>query len=354
MGPGFLSAVYVIANTGKHEPLPEYYDKIPDLKNTAQNVVTGQFTGQLTRRGKEQMYIMGARLKRHYEKTLEDINNRNNINVTAMNNPRSLLSANLLLAGLLGQSREKSLTDDFKSEENKTKIHESYEKALKAFYNDNQCKQIFSQSVKKNFDGRNTTFSALKSKVQKNIKDAKDEDMWKLYNHFLSLKNDNKDLPSWLTYDDLLDMKEYVDTYIRTFSKTVELKQLSAGKYVKEFVDSLDKYQRRREGPPIKIFAAEEMSFAAIVAALGGDKNFKICDEEKPFGWPKNGAMIIGELHTESSTRYKFFKLLFWDPDEEKPQELHLNNCKGCDWYQYMHTTSKIREFGKNSKTCQG
>lgn len=79
--------------------------------------------------------------------------------------------------------------------------------------------------------------------------------------------------------------------------------------YVREFVDSLNQFQRGKGGPKMRIFSAEEMSFAAIVAGLGGDKNFKICDEEKPFGWPKNGAMVIGELHTESSTRDKYFKV---------------------------------------------
>lgn len=49
------------------------------------------------------MYIMGARLKRHYEKILDEIHKPENINVTSMNNPRSLLSANLLQAGFLGQ-----------------------------------------------------------------------------------------------------------------------------------------------------------------------------------------------------------------------------------------------------------
>ncbi|XP_026481564.1 uncharacterized protein LOC113388396 [Ctenocephalides felis] len=336
MREGFLSAVYVVANTGKHEPLPEFYKNIQELQKTVND---NNVKGHLTSKGKEQMYIMGARLKRHYSKILEGIHDSKNINVTAMDNPRSLLSANLLQAGFLGQSRDGSLKKDWKPKDyNKTKIHESYEKALKAFYDTDNCKQLFSEKVKTYLGGANTTYSALKSKVQEHFPQVKDEDMWKLYNHFLSLKNDNKELPNWLTYDDLLDMKEYVDTYIRTFSKTVELKQLSSGKYVKEFVNSLDKFRTRPHdaGPKMRIFAAEEMSFAAIVAGLGGDKNFKICDEDKPFGWPKNGAMIIGELHTESSTRHKFFKLLYWDPDEERPQQLHLNNCKRCEWLQYM------------------
>lgn len=81
---------------------------------------------------------------------------------------------------------------------------------------------------------------------------------------------------------------------------------------MKEFVELLDKFRTSRydAGPKMRIFAAEEMSFAAIIAALGGEKNYQICGEDKPMGWPKNGAMVIGELHTEIRTSDKYFKVI--------------------------------------------
>lgn len=56
---------------------------------------------------------------------------------------------------------------------------------LKAFYDNEQCKEIFSQKVKTNVD--ETKYSALNNKLKDKLKQDKDEDMWKVYNHFLSL-----------------------------------------------------------------------------------------------------------------------------------------------------------------------
>uniref|UniRef100_A0A1B6LHJ3 Acid phosphatase n=1 Tax=Graphocephala atropunctata TaxID=36148 RepID=A0A1B6LHJ3_9HEMI len=278
-----LNQVNIIFRHGDKTPTSSYYND--PYKET---IFWPEGWGQLTKKGKKQMYQLGELLRARYGQFVGPYSTQN-VRVDSSDHDRCLQSAGALLAGLFPPQGEQVWNNNllwqpipvhatpldmdklitmrapcplYKEEQKRS------DKSLAAVYDNAELNKYLTEH-----SGQNITTLL---------------DVETLFNILETERDSGKDLPSWTISVFPDKMKDIAALVLASFTNTPLMKRLRGGPLIKEIKTNMESYLSGTSRRKLSLYSAHDTTLVNVRRALGyNDITFK----------PQLGAAIIVELH---------------------------------------------------------
>ncbi|ENN74139.1 testicular acid phosphatase homolog isoform X1 [Dendroctonus ponderosae] len=274
--------------------------------------------GQLTNRGKLQMYSLGQHLRNYYSDFLPKYYWPADVNVSSSPVERCLVSAQFVSAGLFPPHDGLIWNPDLLWQPIPTHYLPRDQDNLLAMKSN--CTEY-----DKEFAGvqNSTKMQQYNEKYQELYKFLTDhtgrtvnniEHVESLYNTLEIYQMNNMSLPYWVNDTLMAQMRIIGAQNLAIYSETDYMKRMKGGFFVKTVLDLMENALNSSEKvPSTNIYAAHDLTIVHVMRALGLVDTFK----------PELGAALIFEYYKSGE-----IKILYWESWEGEIEERILENCK--------------------------
>ncbi|XP_031365171.1 venom acid phosphatase Acph-1-like isoform X3 [Apis dorsata] len=273
--------------------------------------------GGLTNVGKMTMYKVGQFFRERYEDFLGEIYTKENILFRSDEVDRTVMSGQLVAAGLYPPSKEQRWNPDLNWQPIPVW---TIPRTIDCLYNTqfsprfdmlrNIVEETDKDVIQFEKDNRDV-YKYLSEHTGGNITQSK---VFSLYQHLFDQNNIGLELPEWTKSvfpHGKLDELAIYDILIRT--RTLESKQISGGIWIREWLNHVDDYISKKDRRKAFMYAAHDLNIACILSALGNFNN------EIPY----YGNSLMFELHKDDNEYY--VQVLYKDKDNIRV--LKFPNC---------------------------
>ncbi|KAG6800646.1 venom acid phosphatase Acph-1 [Apis mellifera caucasica] len=273
--------------------------------------------GGLTNIGKMTMYKVGQFFRKRYENFLGEIYTKENIWFRSDEVDRTAMSVQLVTTGLYPPSKQQRWNPDLNWQPIPVwtvpfTMDCLYNSQFSAkFYTlRNMVEETDKDVIQFKKDNRDV-YEYLSKHTGGNITQSK---VFLLYQYLFDQRNIGLELPEWTKSvfpHGKLDELAVYDILIRT--RTLESKQISAGIWIREWLNRVNNHISKKDTRKAFMYAAHDPNIACILSALD---NF---DNEIPY----YGNSLMFELHEENSEYY--VQMLYKNKDDIRV--LKFPNC---------------------------
>ncbi|KAF2883594.1 hypothetical protein ILUMI_22589 [Ignelater luminosus] len=261
--------------------------------------------GQLTNKGKQEMYNFGLMLRETYKTFLSEYYSPNDLLVMSSYADRNLMSAQMVLAGLYPPVKEQIWNPDLlwqpipvkylpRSLDNiiaQKRKCQLYDAAIEAAYKSEDVQKI----DKENQD----LYRYLTENTGEEVNNiAKVET---LYNTFNIEMIHNLSLPKWIDNLSMDNLRTIAAKHLALFSDTTFMKRLKGGPFLKQVISRMSQKSQNNLKPDLRLilYSGHDLTIVTVMRTLGFGELLK----------PDYAASLIFELH-QMNNNYEV-KLLY-------------------------------------------
>lgn len=308
-----LKLIHVIFRHGERTPTSTYF-KDP-------HKYWPEGWGQLTNKGKNQMYNLGLLLRENYTSFLSEYYLPQDVFVMSSYADRTLMSAQLVLAGLYPPVKEQIWNTDLlwqpipvkyipRSLDNIIAIKKKcpvYDAALRAAY--------MSERIQHINNNNENLYKYLTENTGQEINNISTVET--LYNTFTIEKLHDLPLPDWTNNVSMDTLHTLAAENLAIFTDTTLMKRLKGGALLKEIITRMSNKSQNNLKPDLDLvlYSAHDLTIVSIMRTLGFDELLK----------PDYGASLIFELH-EVNNKYEV-RLLYKSNFSEDTKNLKMKFC---------------------------
>lgn len=324
-----LKQVHVLFRHGERSPTEAYPN------DPYKNFNWSGGWGQLTNRGKLQMYNLGQQLRLHYKDFLPELYYPEEVNVTSSYADRCLMSADLLSAGLFPPKGPQVWNNGLlwqpipvhylpRSQDNmiamKSKC-DKYDKMFKEVMMSSKVQNILSSNEK--------LFEYLSDNTGMNVDNIGTVET--LFNTLEIEKLNNLTLPLWLN-DTLMETMEKLGAQnLALYSETEFMKKMKGGVLLNYIITSMEKSLQGKEEPVLHLYSGHDLTIVHVLRVLN------LVDTIKP----SFGASLAFELYSDGQVKIIYRQS--WDgaPDEKNIYSC-VSPCQLSFWKQVLESVLPV------------
>jgi hypothetical protein len=269
--------------------------------------------GQLTNRGKFEMYTLGLKLKEQYSGFIPDYYFPEDVKMRSSYADRCLMSAEALLAALFPPRDQQIWNENLlwqpipihyvpRSQDNLIAMKSACKK-----YDEELAQVLKSEKIQDIIAANSDLLHYLTEHAGQKFDSIGSVEL--LYNTLEIELLHNLTLPAWTRNVSLEDMKILAARSLEIYTETDFMKKMKGGMFLKEVISSLE---RTDKSPFLYLYAAHDLTLVNILRALGYKSMLK----------PGFGASLVFERRNNSEVT-----MVYRDDIKSDPEQIALENC---------------------------
>ncbi|XP_063241771.1 lysosomal acid phosphatase-like [Bacillus rossius redtenbacheri] len=292
--------------------------------------------GQITSRGKMQMYKFGQLLRERYSGLLSDAYTPEETLVRSSSSPRCVSSALCVLAGLFPPTDQEVWNPDLLWQP--VPLYAPEEGHDKLIRMDADCpayrEEFNRQMSSPEMRAFNSNYSDVYRVISEHWKPVSDfEEPNNLHDHFRIEEERGIPLPDWtrgLYPDKLLQISNQYHIF-RTY--TPLMARLKMGPLVKDVVGRMIASTGGASGARLLLYSGHDDMVTGLLGVLGLPNRFKV----------RYGAAVFLELHSDPTGNHHVQVFFMADTDEQQIQRIHPVGCDThCDLDMFANLTATV------------
>ncbi|XP_008193226.1 testicular acid phosphatase homolog [Tribolium castaneum] len=302
-----LTQLHIVFRHGERAPT-ETYKNDPHI-----NVTWSGGWGQLTNRGKLEMYLLGLKMRQLYHDFIPKYYFPDEVKVMSSYADRCLMSAQALLAGLFPPRDDQVWNKDLlwqpipvhyvpRSQDNLIAMKAKCKK-----YDEEFADVFHSEAIKKIDEENKELYDYLTKNTGQKMDSVGKVEL--LYNTLEIERLHNLTPPSWTQNVSWEQMRKLAARSLETFTETNFMKRMKGGVFLSKVITDME---TDKKSPLLFLYAAHDLTLVNILKTLGYKTMLK----------PGFGASLVFELRNNSQ-----ITLLYRDDIKSDPERIAVESC---------------------------